>query len=161
MSKNHIPLWRLGIAASSLALALAVYVFAREHPPSIVTSLQAPNPWLLAHGHLFDSAPSLFYTLAIGLLLGAVSTGRRRGQLHCMIWTGIALLLELTQAPGVAATFIAATGQLPIFVANLIMPYWANGTFDPIDLLAVLLGGTTALVLLRVIPMEGEDVPKD
>ena len=160
MSKNQIPFWRLGIATSSLALALAVYVFAREHPPAIVAPLQSPNPWLLEHGHLFDSAPSLFYTLALGLLLGVIGTERRRGQLHCMIWTGIALLLELTQTPGIAAWFIAATEQLPVFVANLIMPYWANGTFDRIDLLAVLLGGVTALGILRFIPMETKDVPR-
>lgn len=161
MSKSHISLWRLGIAASSLALALAVYVFAREYPPAILTPLQAPNPWLLEHGHLFDSAPSLLYTLAIGLLLGAISADPGRGRLHCMIWTGIALLFELTQAPGIAATLVAAGEQLPISVADLFVPYWANGTFDPLDLLAVVLGGATALALLRVIPMGSEDVSKD
>lgn len=159
MSKTSHSLLRLGIAASSLALALAVYVFAREYPPAIVAPIQAPAPWLLEHSRLFDSAPSLFYTLAFGLLLGVVSRERSRGQLHCLAWTGIALLLELTQAPGIAGAFIAATDRLPLFIANLIAPYWATGTFDPVDLLAVLLGGATAWGVLRVLPMVSEDGP--
>lgn len=160
MSNNPIPFWRLGIAASSLALALGVYIFAREYPPVFLSPLQAPIPWLLEHGRTFDSAPSLFYTLAVGLLLGAISNERSNGQLHCLIWTGIVLLFELTQIPGIAATFVTATEQLPNFLASLITPYWANGTFDPIDLIAVLLGGLTALGLLRVVPMESENAPK-
>lgn len=159
MSNTGHSLLRLGIAASSLALALAVYVFAREHPPAIMAPIQAPAPWLLEHSRLFDSAPSLFYTLAFGLLLGVVSRERSRGQLHCLAWTGIALLLELTQAPGIAGAFIAATDRLPLFIANLIAPYWATGTFDPVDLLAVLLGGATAWGVLYVLPVVSEDVP--
>lgn len=159
MSNTSFPFLRLSIAASSLALALAVYVFAREYPPAIMASLQAPVPWLLEHGRVFDSAPSLFYTLALGLLLGVISKERGRGQIHCLVWTVIALLLELSQAPGIAGAFTAATDRLPLLVANLFTPYWANGTFDPVDMLAVLLGGAMALGVLRLLPMVSEDVP--
>lgn len=157
MSRINSPYWRLGIAASSLVLALAVYVFAREYPPAFVAPMQATNPLLLEHGRLFDSAPSLFYTLAIGLLLGVTSADHGRGQLHCLIWTGIALMLELTQIPHIAGTFVAVSENLPRFVANLITPYWAIGTFDLADLLATLLGGMTALGILRFIPTEKKD----
>lgn len=157
MIKVNSPYWRLGIAASSLALALAVYVFAREYPPAIVAPIQAPNPLLLEHGRLFGSAPSLFYTLAIGLLLGVTSADHGRGQLHCLIWTGIALMLELTQIPHIASTCVALSENLPRFVADLITPYWAKGTFDLADLLATLLGGMTALGILRFIPTENKD----
>lgn len=158
MSKSGNTTLRLGIAASSLTLALAVYVFAREYPPAIIESLQIPAPWLLEHGRLFGSAPSLFYTLAFGLLLGVISAEPRRGQLHCLVWTAIALLLELTQAPEVAGTFIAAFDRLPPVAADLLTPYWKNGTFDPVDLLATLLGGASAWGVLRILPGRSEDV---
>ena len=82
MNKINSPYWRLGIAASSLVLALAVYVFAREYPPALVAPMQATKPLLLEHGRLFGNAPSLFYTLAIGLLLGVTSADHGRGQMH-------------------------------------------------------------------------------
>ena len=119
--------------------------------------MQAPVPLLLDHGRLFGSAPSLFYTLTIGLLLGVISADHGRGQLHCLTWTGIALMLELTQIPHIAGLFVAVIESFPGFVADLVTPYWATGTFDPVDLLATLVGGMTALGILRFIPTEKED----
>ena len=62
--------WRLGIAAVSLSAAVAVYCLARYYPPVLLEPLQATQSTLAARPDLFGSLPSLFYILAMGLLVG-------------------------------------------------------------------------------------------
>ncbi len=86
--------WRLGIATLSLSAAMAVYSLARIHPPAMLESIQLTLPALAAQTALFGSLPSLFYTLAIGLLIGTCASTAYSARLHCSLWLGIALMLE-------------------------------------------------------------------
>ncbi len=139
---------RLGIAILSLSAAMAVYCLARIYPPALIEPLQATLPALAAQTGLFGSLPSLFYSLAIGLLIGCCASTPGAARLHCLLWLGIALMLELAQHPLVAAPL---SDRLHDMVTEstwqVIGPYWTRGSFDPLDLLATLAGGVIALVL--------------
>jgi len=52
-------------------VAVAVYCFARLNPPALLGTFQVTYPALAAQTFLFGSAHSFFYTLSIGLLVGA------------------------------------------------------------------------------------------
>jgi hypothetical protein len=140
---------RLAIAALSLSAAVAVYCLAREYPPVLLAPLRATWSALAAHPAVFACLPSLFFTLAMGLLIGACAATPAGARLHCTLWIALALLLELTQHPVIAGP---ASGWLAAFLGDslwrLIGPYWMRGTFDPADLFATLAGGSIALLLL-------------
>ncbi len=150
--------WKIGTAIFALLMAVAVYLFARLNPPVLLEPFQITNPLLGAQPDIFGSAPSLFYTLSIGLLIGvfaATSTSARR---HCLIWIGLALCLEISQASIIAGpltSWLSAT--LPDSAWELFGPYWANGVFDQLDLLATLVGGVIALAVLTYLPREVRD----
>jgi hypothetical protein len=139
---------RLGIAILSLSAALAVYCLARIHPPALLESIQLTLPALAAQTTLFGSLPSLLYTLAIGLLIGTCASTVYAARLHCLLWLGIALMLELAQHPLITT---AVSDRLHDLVTEstwqVIGPYWTRGSFDPLDLLATLVGGGIALAL--------------
>ena len=107
---------------------------------------------------MFGSAPSFFYTLSIGLLVGAASSNFSAARIHCLAWTAIALLLELAQHAIVADQVTGFLGRLlPETVMNIIGPYWTRGIFDPLDLLATFIGGLLALVILSWLRSESDD----
>ena len=62
--------WGLVIAGTALLAAVAVYCLARIYPPELLTPFQSTIPILAGQAGLFGSAPSFFYTFAIGLLVG-------------------------------------------------------------------------------------------
>ena len=158
MVRNSPKTWRLGTASVSLLVAIAVYCFARSHPPELLSSMQNGIPILAAQTGLFGSAPSLFYTLAIGLLIGACAATPRGARLHCLSWMGVALSLELLQLPALArplSTWLAA--NLSESSWDIVYPYWTRGTFDYMDLIATLTGGLIAMVLLTRISASNRD----
>jgi len=161
MTKNALLACRFGIASLSLLVAIAVYSFARFHPPELLESFQATNPTLAAQTGFFGSAPSFFYTLALGLLIGACASTLTNARVHCLAWLGLVLCLELLQYPIVAghlSTWLAAV--LSESSWELIGPYWARGTFDWLDLIATLVGGVIAIALLTYLPREIHDAPE-
>ncbi len=149
MALNKTMSWRLASAVIALSAAVAVYSLARLQPPALLQPLQATQTALLAHAGLFGSLPSLLFTLAMGLLLAVFAESPAAARLHCSLWTGLALLLELTQHPLIAAPL---ADRLPGLVNESIWatigPYWTRGVFDPVDLLATLAGGAIALLLI-------------
>ena len=149
MLVNKTQHWRLGIAAVSLSAAFAVYCLARYYPPALLQPLRATQSILAARPDLFGSLPSLFYILAMGLLVGSFASSPAGTRLHCSLWIGIGLALESTQHPLIA---VPLTSWLPTILGDslwtLIGPYWRHGTFDPADLLATVVGGAIALAIL-------------
>ncbi len=159
MTRNSPLTWRLGIASLSLLVAIAVYCFARLYPPLLLESIKATSPILAAQTGLFGSAPSLFYTLSIGLLVGACAPTLRGARLHCLLWITLALFLELLQLPalsGPLSTWLA--GILPETSWEIVRPYWTRGVFDRLDMFATLMGGLIALFLLSRISGSRQDV---
>ena len=150
MLVNTTLRWRLGIAALSLSAAVAVYCLARYYPPALLEPLQATQSILAARPELFGSLPSLFYILAMGLLVGCCATTPAGARLHCALWIGLALVLELTQHPLIAVPLSSwFAGTLGDSVWTLIGPYWLRGSFDPVDMLATVVGGAIALAILK------------
>jgi hypothetical protein len=176
--------WRFGIAGTTLLAAIAVYCLTRIYPPELLAPFQATNSIFADKTGLFGSAPTFLYTLAIGLIIGACaslqSCVRARAQesenripisklqevawknvpsrvveIHCSIWIGLALLLELTQHPVFAEPLASRLSEtLSVSVWEIIGPYWHRGTFDPLDLIATVAGGLIALVILTHSPRE-------
>lgn len=149
---------RLGIGSLSLLLAVAVYCFARVYPPELLGSFHAASARLAAHTEIFGSAPSLLYTLALGLFVGACAATPNGARLHCLAWLGLSLILEFSQHPSIAeplSGYLATA--FPDSSWQALLPYWTRGVFDPLDLAATLLGGMIALALLDYLPQRATD----
>lgn len=153
---------KLGIACLALLIAMSVYVFARPAPPDLMAGLHWRSDWLTGYSAYLNSAPSLFYTLAIGLLIGICASTPSKARLHCTLWIGVVVCLELTQAPLIAARLADWLGSiLPTYVWDAIGPYWQRGVFDPLDLLAAIAGGAVAILLLTRFSTEKGDEIED
>jgi hypothetical protein len=155
MTSSKTLIRKFGIASLALFLAIAVYCFARIYPPELLASFQATHPKFAAQTGLFGSAPSFFYTLAIGMLVGASALALSDVRRHCLVWIAVACCLELSQHSFVAeplASWLA--GSLSESTWELIGPYWGRGVFDPLDLLASVLGGSIALLMLTYLSKE-------
>ena len=149
MTKNTSLACSIGVACLSILAAIAVYSFARFQPPALIESIVATNSMLTAQTVVFGSAPSFFYTLALGLLTGACALSLTQARLYCLLWVGLALCLEISQH-SIFAEFISDWIMTGISDSTraLIGPYWARGVFDPLDLFASLMGGGIAFYLL-------------
>ena len=158
MTRNTALTWLVSVASLSLLAAVAVYCFARIYPPEILTPIQAVNTELAAQTADFGSAPSLFYTLSLGLFIGVCASTSTNARLHCLVWIGVAICLELTQHPTVSEHFSTwLAGILSESSWELIGPYWSRGAFDQLDLVATLIGGFIALALLSYLPNKATD----
>ena len=159
MVRNKILVSRLGVVSLSFLIAFAVYCFARSYPPEIFTPFIATNNYLSSYTSIFGSAPSFFYTLALGLAIGVCASSQSSSRFHCLIWIGLALILEVSQHSIIAESVAGWTKtNFPNSIWTLIGPYWARGVFDFLDLLATLLGGGIAMYLLNHLPLEKDNV---
>lgn len=141
------------MAGISMMIAIGVYVFARTNPPCIFEPFNTTNSLSTDLTWLFGSAPSLFYTLSIGLLLGACTATRFSAVLHCLLWICLALILEVSQQAEIAGLFFGSPlGLDSNSVWGVARHYWSRGVFDPIDLVATIVGGLLALGLLSYSP---------
>ncbi len=155
MTRNTSITWKIGTAIIALLMAVAVCLFVRLNPPALLEPFQITNTLLGAQSDFFGSAPSLFYTLSIGLLIGVFASTSASGRLHCLIWIGLAMCLEISQASIIAGPLTSWLSTiLPNSAWELFGPYWANGVFDPLDLLATMVGGAIALAVLTYLPRE-------
>lgn len=150
--------WRLAIAGTALLTAVAVYCLARIYPPELLTPLQSTIPVLAGQTGLFGSAPSFFYIFAIGLTIGSCASTPASARTHCLIWPGLALLLEISQHPVIAEPLGSwLADKLFVSVWRVIGPYWERGVFDPLDMIATVAGGLAALTLLTCLSTENYD----
>jgi hypothetical protein len=155
VTRNKPLIFKLGIASLSLFAAVLVYSFARLYPLEALVPFQVFGTGIATYTGIFGSAPSFFYTLALCLIIGACTSNRSTAILHCFLWIGLSLGLELTQHTAFAGSLSNwFPGVLPESTWGLIGPYWTRGVFDPIDLIATLIVGLIALLLITHLPME-------
>lgn len=148
-NRSNCPAWLLILAGFCLSLGIAVYCLARTHPPELLLPMLAPRSELVAFGGVFGSAPSFLYTLALGLVIGFCSAPRATASFHCLAWTGLCMLLEISQHSNLSALMLTGLADLlPDSSLQLVGPYWSRGVFDPADLLATLAGGLLATALI-------------
>lgn len=150
--------WRLGVASLSLLFAVAVYCFARISPPELLAPLQVTQISLTGNIEIFGSAPSFFYTLALALFIGACTSTPSSARMHCLLWIGVAVCLEISQYSIAAEPLqIWLAETLSLSVWELVGPYWTHGAFDTLDLLATVFGGLIALTMITGLPAERDD----
>jgi len=148
-SHHNFPARLFILAGFCLALALAVYCLGRSQPPELIPSFLLMHGELFAFGGIGGSAPSFLYTLALGLFIGACAASRESGIFHCLAWTALCLVLEISQQRDVASYISARLGELlPASSMQPISTYWERGVYDTNDLLATLVGGLLATVLI-------------
>ena len=143
----------IGIAGTALLAAVAVYCLARIYPPELLEPFRATSLILTGQTGLSGSAPSFFYTFAVGLIVGISASTRTSAKLHCLNWLGLALLLEFSQHPDFAqplTSWLADT--LNVSTWEIIRSYWERGVFDPLDMIATFTGGLAALTILAFFP---------
>jgi hypothetical protein len=158
MNQGKELIWRLGIASTALLAAIAVYCLARHYLPELLVPFQATQSIFADQTGLFGSAPSFLYTLAIGLLVGSCASAQAGARMHCLIWIGLALLLEITQHTVIAESIASwLANMLDVSAWELIGPYWTRGAFDPLDIVATVAGGIIALVILTYLPAEAKN----
>ncbi len=158
MKYRKTMFWRLVLAGTALLAAVAVYCLARIYPPELLTLFQSTIPTLARQAGLFGSAPSFLYVFAIGLILGTCAPTPISARIHCLIWLGLALLLEISQHPVIAkplASWLADTSFVSAW--EIIGPYWKRGVFDPLDMIATIAGGLVALTILTYLSTEHYD----
>jgi len=137
------------MAIICLSLGIAVYCLARSQPPAFLAPMLATRSELVALTGIFGSAPSLLYTLALGLIIGCCAAPRPSAKFHCLAWTGLCVLLEISQHSYLSARVLSGLGDLLADSSlQLVSPYWSRGTYDPVDLLATLAGGLLATALI-------------
>ncbi len=144
----------LGIANASFLIALGVYCFARIYPPELLIPFQSTIPILTGQAELFGSAPSFFYTLAVGLLVGACASTPTSARVHCLAWICLTLFLEASQHPIVVEPLARWLSESSW---GLVGPYWMKGTFDQLDLIASIVGGFIALAILTYLSPKHND----
>lgn len=157
-STHRPPVVALAWGLAALALGVTVYLLAR---PAGSTLLSA-NTWSLADWGrpmlpallpLTGSLPTLCHTMAFSLL-GAVTLGSsRRGLLaSTTVWLALGTAFEVLQHPAVAGALLSAPPptDTPLAGGLALLTHYAHaGTFDPLDLLAVLIGAGLAYLVGR------------
>jgi len=150
--------WRLAIAGTALLAAIAIYCLARIYPPELLTPFQSTLPILVEQAGLFGSAPSFLYIFAIGLIVGTCASTPASARTHCLIWMGLALLLEISQHPAFAEPLVSwLADTLSVSTWEVVGPYWKRGVFDPRDMIATVAGGLAALTILTYLSTEHYD----
>ena len=146
------------MAGAALLAAIAVYCLARIYPPELLIPFQSTISMLAGQAGLFGSAPSFLYIFAIGLIVGSCASTPAGGRTHCLIWLGLALLLEISQHPVIAEPLVSWLADiLSVTAWKFIEPYWSRGVFDPLDMIATLAGGLAALTILTHLSVEHYD----
>jgi hypothetical protein len=147
-----VPKKRLALEIAALSvLALGVLVYLVDRLPESVYLL--PVDWSLASGRerwfgaIGGQLPEFVHVYAFALLTAAVFAGsRKRAFLICTAWWVTDSLFELGQHPAISPSIAAA---MPHWVKGVpllenIGPYFAYGTFDPLDLAAITVGAVAA-----------------
>jgi hypothetical protein len=141
------------LATGMLGLGVLVYLFDRL--PGSTYFL--PAPWQhfadkpITFGNISGWLPEFAHVYAFSLFTAAVlGTTRRVALTSCSLWWLIDSLFEIGQYPNLSPHLVVATPAwfdgIP-FLENT-GAFFAHGTFDPADLIAITLGALAAWVTL-------------
>lgn len=147
--------WLALIAVLALVLGALVYVL--DRPAATVYLL--PNALSLVHGHhrwfgaLGGNLPEFVHVYAFILLTAAVGPWPARVVSICAFWWMVDSLFKVGEhpllAPHIAAVLPAWFQHVPILdnTGN----YFLHGTFDPWDLVAILVGTIVAYLTIGLV----------
>lgn len=129
-------LFMCGIAV----LAIGMLVYSLERPADSVLFLPAALSLFDGQTHLppllGGPLPSFLHGMAFSLMTAALlGPGPRKAALACAFWVAINILFEVSQHTAIAK--FSGVGMA--------------GTFDPLDILAVLLGALAAFLFMQAV----------
>ena len=149
---SRVPRGMVLSAMALAALALGVLVYLGDRAAGSTWLIPPGTAWHGWHGFGPAAAwlPSALHTFAFALLSAALLPPRPALQgIACIGWGTVNLAFESGQHPSVAPWLAAALeSALPAALAQPLAQYFRRGTFDPADLVAVLMGGLAAWALL-------------
>lgn len=147
------------IAVTAFIAGMFVYVF--DRPAATVYLL--PNALSFAGRHhpvfgaLGGHLPEFVHVYAFILLTVAISSWPARVLPICGFWWAVDSLFEIGQHPAIAPTIAAALPNwfrgIPIL--DHTASYFLRGTFDPGDLVSIILGTVVAYLIYRRYPPKG------
>lgn len=161
MTRN--PATRL-LAFSGTALAVGVAIYALSRPPGsaylLPALLQGESPSFALPAILGGSLPAFLHVYALALLTVVVlGVTRVCAAWAASAWCAIDLVFELAQWPLLAERLATNLpnwfGQVPVL--DHLGAYFLRGSFDPVDLLATLIGAVTAYVTVLLMLHEGDN----
>lgn len=143
------------LGAAVLLLGLLLYAHARPPLYNFLTDLQLPNlvQWVShsSFGWWCSFLPSFIHVMSMSLICAALLPQEKwTFLLVCASWVFIDTVFELLQltAPFVSVHYNGGLDRYAL-IENTI-GYFIDGTFDPNDLLAVLVGGLIAYAVLFI-----------
>ena len=143
------------IGGLALGLGIALYVF--DRPPAQTYFL--PDAMSLftttrsVFGRLGNHLPTFLHVFAFCLISSGMLGRSRRGALIvCFFWLFVDAVFEIGQHPSVSEIIIPMIPSVffDIPVLENTASYFAQGRFDPMDLMSILLGAVCAYVLIQV-----------
>lgn len=143
-------------ALSALIVGFCIYLFERQADSVYLFTVFSFSP---AHQFSFSGVigqwlPSLVHTYAFILLTAlAVGINTRVMLASAMFWLLTGWLFELGQYPSIAAELVE---HIPAWFSGIpllenVGAYFQHGTFDPMDLLATLVGAVAAYTTWQLI----------
>ena len=152
---SRIDLQQALLAIIALLSGIFVYLFVRP-PASVyfVAGFLQPLNITFAPGFWFaEQLPSFLHTYAFILLTYVVVGIKSQKALYASItlWLFLELLFELGQMPSVAVILVSLTPEWfsSFYVLELIDGFFINGTYDALDVLAILLAALAAWWTVR------------
>lgn len=148
------------IAFTALAAGLAVYLLAR--PAGTLCCL--PHWLYLDHStgegltRLGGQLPAFLHTYAFILLSAAATAPWPCLTIPiCAFWCLLEGLCEIGQTAAVSAVIngLVDTQSVNFPLADRIVNYFVAGRFDPFDLLAIMMGGLSAFLTIKIIQRNG------
>ena len=143
-------------ALSALVLGLWIYLFERPADSVYLFTVYSYSPDLhfSVFGVVGQWLPSLVHTYAFILLTAlAVGSNTRIIVTSAMFWVLIGWLFELGQYPSISVELVE---HIPAWFSRIpllenVGDYFQYGTFDPMDLLATLVGALAAYTTYQLI----------
>lgn len=142
----------------TIMLLAGIFFYLVDRPPDRIYFIQQIGTQF----SLFDNTPVLFgklgnwfptfaHVIAFSLFTSAFwGSSRKRVATICTAWAGINILMELGQKYKAVAIDLTPAwfSQFPGFKNTA--PYFQQGTFDPMDISAAVMGAVVAYILFGV-----------
>ena len=143
------------IAAAAFVLVLGTFVYLLDRPLGSVpffAGISLADTLPISLGTLGSIFPSFAHTFAFAAMTAALMSRQRDVGLACLAWLGVELAFEVGQLPTVASALAARvpSGHASLPVLSDALGYFANGTFDPWDLISAGLGALAAYGFVTV-----------
>jgi len=148
------------IACLGLALAMAVYIADRDAARAMLMPDVGAHAGRKIFGAIGQWLPSFVHPFSFSLFTAAALPARSTPRYGaCVAWAVVNAAFEVGQHPSVSIRLANALQGAPSGMpfSQALSRYFVHGTFDPLDLVAVLFGSLAAALVLRHVPRATEN----